>query len=159
MCKKLLAYYQVFYFLFRYKSTFLSIPLRLGANTWLNFRKRNICLEFNRPFADLSHVWMWELDRKEGWVPKNWCFQTVELKKTLERPLDCKEIKSVNPKRNLPWIFTGRTDAEAEAPILWPPDSRSWLIGQDPDAGKDWGQEEKGVTEDEIVGWHHWLNG
>ena len=102
-----------------------------------------------------SHVWMWELDHKEGWAPKNWCFWTVVLEKTLESPLDCKEIKAVNLKGNPPWIFTGRTDAIAEAP----PDAKSWLIGKDPDAAKDWGQKEKEVTEDEIVGWHHWLNG
>ena len=106
-----------------------------------------------------SHVRMWELDHKEGWVLKNWCFQTVLLEKTLESPLDCKEIKPVNPKGNQPWIFIGRTDTEAETPILWPPDAKSQLIGKDPDAGKDWRQEEKGVTEDEMVGWHHWLKG
>ena len=106
-----------------------------------------------------SHLWMWELHYKEGWVPKNWCFLSVVLKKTLESPLDCKEIKAVNPKGNQSWIFTGRTDAEAEAPILWPPDMKNSLIGKDPDAEKDWGQEEKGATEDEIVGWHHQLNG
>ena len=106
-----------------------------------------------------SHVWMWELDYKESWVPKNWCFWTVVLEKTLESPLDCKEIKPVNPKGNQSWIFIGKTDAEAEILILWPPDSKSWLIGKDPDAGKDWMQEEKGTTEDEMVGWHHRLNG
>ena len=95
------------------------------------------------------HVWMWELDHKEGWVLKNWCFQIVVLEKTLESPLDSKEIKPVNPKRNQPWIFIGRTDAEA--PVLWPPDVKSWFIGKDPDAGKDWGQEEKGATEVEMV--------
>ena len=105
-----------------------------------------------------SHVWMWELDHKESWVPKNWCFWTVMLK-TLESPLDCKEIKPVNPKGNQSWIFIGRIDAEAETPILCPPDAKNWLIGKDPDAGKDWRQEEKGMTEDEMVGWHHWLNG
>ena len=106
-----------------------------------------------------SHVWMWETDHKEGWVLKNWCFQTVVLEETLGSRLDCKEIKPVNPKGNQPWIFTGRTDAEAEAPIFWPLGAKSQLTGKDPDAGKDWGQEEKGVTEVEIVGWHHWLNG
>ena len=106
-----------------------------------------------------SHVQMWELYHKEGWVPKNWCFQIVVLEKTLESPLDSKEIKSVNPKRNQPWIFIGRTDAEAEAPILWPPDVKSWLIGKEPDAGKDWRQKEKRAAEDEMVAWHHWLNG
>ena len=93
-----------------------------------------------------------ELDHKENWVPKNWCFWTVVLEKTLESPLDCKEIQSVHPKGNQSWIFIERTDAEAEAPILWPPDTKSWLIGKDPDAGKDWRQEEKGMTEGEIVG-------
>ena len=106
-----------------------------------------------------GHVWMWELDYKKGWAPKNWCFWTVVLVKTLESPLDCKEIETVHAKRNLPWIFTGRTDAEAETPILWPPDAKNWLIWEDPDAGKDWRWEEKGMTEDEMVGWHHWLNG
>ena len=105
-----------------------------------------------------SHVWMWELDHKESWALKNWCFWTVVLKKTLESPLDCK-IKPVNPKGNQSWIFTGRTDAEAEAPMLWPPDMKSWLTGKDPNAGKDWRQEEKGMTENEMVGWHHQLNG
>ena len=102
---------------------------------------------------------MWELDYKEGWTLKNGCFGTVVLEKTLESPLDDKEIKPVNPKGNQPWICTGRTDTEAEAPILWLPDPKRWLIGKDPDSGKDWGQEEKGATEDEMVGWHHWLNG
>ena len=105
-----------------------------------------------------SHVWMWELDHKEGWALKNWCFQTVVMEKTLLIYSDSKEIKPVNPKGNQPWIFTGRTDAEAEAPILWPPDAKSQIIGKDPDAGKDWGQEEKGMTEDEMIGWHHQLN-
>ena len=101
-----------------------------------------------------SHVWIWELDHKEGWVLKNWCFQTVVLEKTLEGPLDCKEIKLVNPKGNLPWIWIGRTDAEAEAPILWPPDAKSQLIGKDSDAGKHWRQMEKRVVEDEMVSYH-----
>ena len=92
-------------------------------------------------------------------MPKNWCFWTVVLEKTLENPLDCKEIKPVNPKGNQSWIFIGRADAEPEAPKLWPPDVKSWLIRKDPDAGKDWKQEEKGIKEDEMVGWHHWLNG
>ena len=100
---------------------------------------------------------MWELDHKEGWAPKDWCFWTVVLDKTLENPLDCKEIQPVHPKGNQSWIFIGRTDAEAEVPILWPSDEKSQLIWKDPDAGKDWGQE-KGTTEDEVVGWHHWLN-
>ena len=100
-----------------------------------------------------SHVWMWKLDYKESWVPKNWCFWTVMLEKTLESSLDCKEIKRVNPKRSQPWIFIRKTDAEAL--IHWPPDAKNWLIGKDPDAGKDWRQEEKGMTEDEMVWWHH----
>ena len=104
-----------------------------------------------------SQVRMWELDLKEGWAPKNLCFQTVVLEKTIESPLDCKEIKPVNSKGNQSWIIIGRTDAKAKAPKLWPPDGKSWLIGKDPDAGKDWRQEEKGMTEDEMVGWHHWL--
>ena len=103
-----------------------------------------------------SHTWMWLLDHKEGWAPNNWRFPTVVLEKTPESPMDCKEIKPVNSKGNQPWIFTGRTDAEAEAPILWSPDAKSRLIGKDPDSGKDWGQEEKEATEDETVGWHHW---
>ena len=98
-----------------------------------------------------GHLWMWELDYKESWVPKNWCFWTVVLEKTSESPLDGKEIKPVNPKGNQPWIFIGRTDAKAEAAILQPPDAKCWLTGKDPDAEKDWGQEEKGATEDEMV--------
>ena len=106
-----------------------------------------------------SHVWMWELDYKESWAPKNWCFWTVVLEKTLESPLDCKEIQPVHPKGDQSWVFIGRIDVLAETPILWPPDVKSWLIGKDPEAGKDWGQEEKGTTEGEMVGWHHWLDG
>ena len=106
-----------------------------------------------------SRVQMWELNYKKGWVSKNWCLQSVVLEKTLESPLDRKEIKPVNPKGNQPWIFIGRTDVKTEAPILWPPDTKRRLIGKDPDTGKDWGQEKKRVTEDEMVGWHHWLNG
>ena len=105
-----------------------------------------------------SHVWMWELDHKESRVPKNWRFWTVVLEKTLERPLDCKEIQPVHPKGDQSWMFIGRSDAGAETPILWPPDAKSWLIWKDLDVGKDWRQE-KGTTEDEMVGWHHWLNG
>ena len=104
-------------------------------------------------------MWMWELDYKESWVPKNWCFWTVVLEKTLESPLDCKEIQPLHPKGDQSWVFIGRTDAEAKTPILWPLDVKSWLIWKDPDAGKEWGQEEKGTTEDEMVGWHHRLNG
>ena len=102
---------------------------------------------------------MWKLNHKESWVSKNGCFWTLVLEKTLENPLDCKEIKPVNPKGNQFWIFIGRTDAETEAPILWPPDGKKWPIGKAPDAGKDWEQEEKGTTEYEMVGWHHQLNG
>ena len=98
-----------------------------------------------------SHVWMWEPDQKEGWALKNWCFRTVVLEKPLDSPLDCKEIKSIDPKGNQPWIFTGRMDAEAEAPIHWPPAAKSRLTGREPDAGKDGGQEEKGAAEDEMV--------
>ena len=101
---------------------------------------------------------MCELDYKESWVPKNWCFLTVVLEMTLESPLDCKEIKPVNPKGNQSWIFIGRTDVEAETPILWQPDVKKWLTGKDPDAGKDWMQK-KEETEDEMVEWHHWLDG
>ena len=106
-----------------------------------------------------SQIWMWELDYKESWVLKNWCFWTVVLEKTLESPLDCKESQPVHPKGDQSWVFIGRTDVEAETPILWPPDVKSWFIWKDPDAGRDWGQEEKGTTEDEMVGWHHWLDG
>ena len=104
-----------------------------------------------------GHVWMWELDCEESWALKNWCFWTMVLEKTLESPLDFKEIKPVNPKGNQPWIFIGRT--EAEALILWPPDAKSWLSRKNPDAGKDWRWEENGATEDEMVGWHHQLDG
>ena len=105
-----------------------------------------------------GHIWMWALDHKEGWVPKNWCVWTVVLEKTLQSPLGCKEIQPVNPKGNQSWIFIGKTEAEGEAPILWPPDVKNWLIWKDPDAGKDWWWEEKGTTEDEKFGWHHQLN-
>ena len=110
-------------------------------------------------FFSNTHVQMWDLDHNEGWALENWCFWAVVLEKTLESLLDCKEIQPVNPKGNQPWVIIGRTDAEAEAPILWPPDSKSQLSGKDPDARKDWGQKEKWVTEDEMVGWHHQLNG
>ena len=106
-----------------------------------------------------SHVWMWELDHKDSWALKNWCFWTVVSKKTVESLLDCKEIKSVNPKGNQSWICIGRTDAKAEAPIFSPPDMNNWLIGKDLEAGKDWKQEEKGMTEGEMVGWYHWIDG
>ena len=117
-------------------------------------------LEFQlQGYGFSSHVWMWELDYKEGWAQKNWCFWTVVLEKTLESPLDSKEIQPVHPNGNQSWMFFGRTDAEAETPVLWPPHAKSWLIGKDPDVGKEWRQEEKGTTEDEMVGWHHRLNG
>ena len=102
---------------------------------------------------------MWELDCEESWAPKNWCFWTVVLEKTLESPLDCKEIQPVHPKGNQSWIFFGRTDAKAETPILWPPHVKSWLIANDSDAGRDWGPKKKGTTEDKMSGWHHQLNG
>ena len=106
-----------------------------------------------------SHVWMWELDYKGSWAPQDWCFWTVVLEKTLQSPLDCKKIQPVHPKGDQSWVFIGRTDAEAETPILWPPDVKNWLFGKEPDSGKDWGQEEKGTIEDEMVRWHHQLNG
>ena len=103
-------------------------------------------------------IWMWELDYKESWAPKNWCFWTVMLEKTFESLLDCKEIQPVHPRGDQSWVFIGRLDAEAETPVLWPPDVKNWLFGKDPDAGKDWRQEEKRMTEDEMAGWHHRLN-
>ena len=116
-----------------------------------------VCGPFSQVFHS-SHAWMWELDYKESWAPKNWCFWTVVLK-TLENPLDSKEIQPVHANGNQSWIFTGRIDAEADTLIFWPPDAKSWLIWKDPDAGKDRRQEEKGTIEDEMVRWHHWLNG
>ena len=113
------------------------------------------CFNLNKAVAK---TWMWELDCEESWAPKNWCFWTVVLK-TLESPLDCKEIQPVHSKGDQSWLFIGRTDAKAETPILWPPHAKSGLIGKDPDAGRNWGQEEKGTTEDEMAGWHHWLDG
>ena len=100
---------------------------------------------------------MWELDCEESWVPKNWYFWTVVLEKTLESPLDCQEIQPVHPKEDQSWVFIGRTDAKAETPVLWPPHTKSWLVGKYPDAGRDWGQQENGATEDEMAGWHHRL--
>ena len=110
-------------------------------------------------FPPRSHIWMWELDNKEGWAPKNWCFQTVVLEKTFERYFDSREIKPVSPKGYQPWIFIGRTDVAAETQILWLPDVKNWLIRKYPDAGKDWRQEEKRTTEGKMVGWYHWFNG
>ena len=136
--------------------------LLLGRKAMLNLdsilkSRALLCWQSQSYAFSSGHVWMWELEYKESWAPKNWCFSTVVLEKTLESPLDCKEIQPVSPKENQSWIFIGKTDAEAETPILWPPDIRNWLIRKDPDAGKDWRQ--KGTTEDEMVGWHHWLNG
>jgi len=106
-----------------------------------------------------GHVWMWRLDCEESWAPKSWCFWTVVLEKTLESPLDCKKIQPVHSKGDQSWVFFGRTDAKAETPVLWPPHMKSWLIGKDSDAGRDWEQEEKGMTEDEMARWHHQLDG
>ena len=116
-----------------------------------------VCLSQSYGFSS-SHVWIWELDHKERWATENWCFWIVLLEKTLKSPLDCKEIKPANPKGNQSWIFIGRTDAEAEVPILWPLHVKGWLTGKDPDAGQDWSQEKKRVTEDEMIGWQHQLN-
>ena len=116
-----------------------------------------VCLVKAMADYSSSHIWMWMLNYKESWALKNWCFWTVVLEKTLKSPLDCKGIQPVHPKGDQSWVFTGRTDVEAETPILWPPDGKSWLIWKDPDAGKERGQE-KGTTEDEMIGWHHWLN-
>ena len=124
----------------------LSCWRRLLRDPWTAQRSHQSNLWFSS-----SYVWMWELDYKEGWTLKNWCFWTVVLEKTLESPLDCKEIQPVNPKGNQSWIFIGRTDAEAETPIVWPADMKSWLTGKDPDAGKDWRQKEHGVAEDEMA--------
>ena len=125
-------------------------------------RSRDITCQQRSVWSKLfssSHVWMWDLDCTESWALKNWCFWTVVLEKTLESPLDCKEIQPVHPKGNQSLVFIGRTDVEAETPILWPPDVKCWLIWKDPDSGKDWKWEEKGTTEDEMVGWHYQLNG
>ena len=127
-------------------------------------KKQRLCCASKGPSSQSygfssGHVWMWELDHKEGWAPKNWCFGTVVLEKTLESPLDCKEIQPVHPKGDQSWVFFGRNDAKAETPVLWPPHAKSWLIGKDCDAGRDWGQEEKGTAEDEMAGWYHGLDG
>ena len=116
-----------------------------------------VCLV--KAMVSCGHVWMWQLGCEEGWALKNWCFWTVVLEKTLESPLDFKEIQPVHPKGDQSWVFFGRNDAKAETPVLRPPHAKSWLIGKDCDAERDWGQEEKGMTEDEMAGWHHWLNG
>ena len=120
------------------------------------FANKGLCVQSYGFYS--SHVWMWELDYKESWVLKDWCFWTVVLEKTLESPLDCKEIQLVHPTGDQTWIFIGRTDAEAEDPLLWPHDVKSWLTGKDFNAGKDWRKKEKGITEDETVRWHHWIN-
>ena len=146
----------------------IKIILLLGRKTVTNLdrilKSRDITYDGKGSYCQSygfssSYIWMWELDHKEGWAQKNWCLQTVVLKKTLESLLYSKEIKPVNPKGNQSWMFIGRTDAEAEAPILWPPDEKRWLIRKDPDAGKDWRQEGKGTTEGKMFGWHHWLSG
>ena len=139
--------------------------LLLGRKVMTNlesiFKSRDITLptKVHLVKAMVFPVVIWELDYKESWALNNWCFWTVVFEKTLESPLDCKEIQPVHPKGDQSWVFIGRTDVEAETPILWPPDVKSWLIGKDPDAGKDWRQEAQGMTEDEMVGWHHRLNG
>ena len=120
------------------------------------------CLESHLLVPKLTNIYRKSEDKNiiwESWETKNWCFWTVVLEKTLESPLDCKEIQPVHPKGDQSWVFIGRTGVEAETPILWPPDAKSWLIGKDPNAGRDWGQEEKGTTEDEMAEWHHWLDG
>ena len=125
-----------------------------------NWKSSNylIIFSFHTCFSS-SHVWMWELDCEERWALKNWCFWTVVLEKILESPLACKEVQPVHPKGDQSWVFFGRNDAKAETPLLWPPHVKSWLIGKDSDAGRDWGQDEKGMTEDEMAGWHHRLDG
>ena len=142
---------------------------RVGHDEWLNWTELRQHIKKQRHYIaskfsssqgyGFSSVWIWELNYKESWALKNWCFWTVVLEKTLESPLDCKEIQSVHPKGYQSWMFTGRTDVEAETPILWPPDTKSWLIWKDLNAGKDWGQEETVMTEDEMDGWHHQLSG
>ena len=130
----------------------------MGIYLWSRTHKLNIKKLLMTCGFSSGHVWMWELGYKESLASKNWCFWTVVLEKTLESPLDCKEIQPVHPKGDQSWMFIGRTDAEAETPIFCPPDAKSWLIWKDPDAGKEWWQE-KGMTEDEMVGWHHQLDG
>ena len=167
------VYWAVCLWLFAFLYTFLYnifikilkiILLIFLGHTWQHIKKQRHYFANKGPSSQgygfsSGHVWMWELDYKESWVPKNWCFWTVVLEKTLESPLDCKEIQPVHPKGDQSWVFIERTDAEAETPIFWPPDVKSWLIGKDPDAGKDWVQEKKGTREDEMVGWHHQLDG
>ena len=138
--------------------------LLLGRKVMTNLnsilKNRDIALSAKvHLLKDMVFPWMWELDYKESWVPKNWCFWILVLEKTLESPLDCKEIQPVHPKGDQSWVFIGRTDVEVETLILWPADAKSWLIWKDPDAGKDQRQKEIGVAEDEMVGWHHQRNG
>ena len=142
--------------------------LLLGRKVMTNldsiFKSRDIIFANKGPSSQgygfsCDHVWMWELDCEESWAPKNGCFWTVVLEKTLESPLDCKEIQPVHPKGNQAWIVIGRTDAEAETPIFWPPDGKNWFLRKDPDTGKDWRQDEKGMREDWIISWHHQFSG
>ena len=145
----------------------IKVAYYLEGNLWLTWQyikkqRHQVCQQMfvSQGYGFSSgHVWIWELDYKENWALMNWCFWTVVLEKTLESLLDCKEIQPVHPKGNQSWVFIGRTDVEAETSILWPPDAKGWLIGKDPDAGKDWGQEEKGTMEDQMVRWHHFLYG
>ena len=153
---------------FVYLLSLIKRCLLLGRKVMNNldsiFKSRDITLPtkvhlVKAIFFSSGHVWMWELDCEESWVPKIWCFWTVVLVKTLQSPLDCKEIQPVHFKGDQSWVSFGRTDAKAETPILWPPHTKSWLIGKDSDAGRDWGQEDKRMTEDEMAGWHHRLDG
>ena len=141
-----------------YTHTHTTYSVALFSKVFKSMTVDGFCSDHGYGFSS-GHVWMWELDCEETWAPKNWCFWTVVLEKTVESPLDCKNIQPVHPKGVQSWVFIGGTDVEAESPVLWPPNAKSWLIGKDPDVGKDWGQEEKGTTEDEIVGWHQWLDG
>ena len=140
------------------RSLLLGRKARINLNSLLKSRAITLLTgPYSQSYGlSSSHVQIWEVDHKQGWVLKKWYFWTMVLEKTLENPLDSKGIKPVNPKRNQSWIFTGRTNVEAEAPILWPPDVKSWLTGKNPDDGKDWGQEEKGVTEDEMASTTQW---
>ena len=148
-----------------FSSSSLSTPWKESYDQSRKYIKKQIHYFANKSLShqgygfSSGHVWMWELDYKESRAPKNWWFWTVVLEKTLESLMDCKKIQRVHPKGDQSWVFIGRTDVEAETPIFWPPYAKSWLIWKDPDARKDWGQEEKGITEDEMVGWHHQLDG
>ena len=136
-----------------------DLHTRIIGDPWLGSNWSSLSYLWKISYMRFVSLCMLELDHKESSALKNWCFRIMVLKKTLENPLDSKGIKPINPKRNQPWIFTGKTDAEAEAPMLWPPDLNNWLTGKDPDVGKDWGQEEKWAAEVEMDGWHQWLNG